>query len=833
MREDSVLGRWRGESRIAIILLVGLFICRSAVAQRDMVREGQAKSAIVAPQGVGGLSALAVSELQKYIGELTGGRVEIVEPTAVGGLPKDQVLILVGGPEVNLLVKRAVAAGQVDFRGLKPEGFLLKTIEVEGRPALVIGGNDEAGTLYGAYDWLERQGIVFQISKDIIPNHKDTLPLNRLDVRSEPAFSQRGFGIASCYEMRSIWSYPDIVNFIDQMAKLKLNYLIWHMFSPEPYLEYSYAGEKKLMGDRSSWEGGYTLPGYNFGSYKVEDYFVSKAAFQKFGKEYMAPDEWQGVENQDRVFASARDLLQRTIRYAKTRNIKVWVALESLNELDPNIARYCRRGGYPSPYGAFNGAYVCPTDPTVHQINELRFKSLVESYPEAAGFIFWVNESYPVCHHPEDDALFEKERPKYAEAKERLIKTLWSPEKTPDAFIDNCIGAVHLVEKILEVRDRISPTTKIGVGMWGRAFLLPTLDKLLPKDVLLVDNETSGVWTPDGVPMEYYGGMGERDRIFMHEGDDDSGMIGMQFHVRLYYHDGMLERALENGAQGVTEFGDRFRSEEHLAKYMADGAWNPHLTPDQFYHDYARRIFGERAEGLMFQAFMTLEDMEGYHGYHEHKLHHILLMECCSPPVELETAKQYAEQPNPYDGPTFKDWKEFAQAIPQRIELFTGERDLLEKALGYMQAAEAVAAPGSLGEVHYLENKTRAYSQMMGAFIQLDHAFADFGQAFQLDPLMQRQEFLKRLDASQMEFEKARLLGRYSAETWAQYVDNVSDVGVLWRLNTFVVTGMDLIAQFMQTINNYHHGKPYLTRVEWEKIFSPLPIIQWRPAHEY
>lgn len=41
-------------------------------------------------------------------------------------------------------------------------------------------------------------------------------------------------------------------------------------------------------------------------------------------------------------------------------------------------------------------------------------------------------------------------------------------------------------------------------------------------------------------------------------------------------------------------------------------AWNPHLTPDQFYHDYARRIFGERAEGPMFQAFMALEDMEGH-----------------------------------------------------------------------------------------------------------------------------------------------------------------------------------------------------------------------------
>lgn len=54
------------------------------------------------------------------------------------------------GPEANPLVKKALTVGQVDFRGLKPEGFLLKTIEVQGRPALVIGGSDEAGdTLRG------------------------------------------------------------------------------------------------------------------------------------------------------------------------------------------------------------------------------------------------------------------------------------------------------------------------------------------------------------------------------------------------------------------------------------------------------------------------------------------------------------------------------------------------------------------------------------------------------------------------------------------------------------------------------------------------------------
>jgi hypothetical protein len=819
---------------LAIALIVGLFFREHASAQSYVVKDGNAKSVIVLQDGAQGLYRHSAEELQKYIGQLTGVRPDIVGPKDVSGRPKDNALLLVGGPEANELVKQAAQGGKINFSNLKSEGFLLKTIKMGERPALVIGGNDEAGTLYGTYDWLERQGIAFQITSDIIPQTKTALVLNELNVRSEPAFVQRGFGIASCYETRSIWSYPDIVRFIDQMAKLKLNYLIWHMFSHEPYLEESFQGERKLMGDEASWEGGYTLPSYDFGPRKVEDYFVGKATFEKFGKKYMAPDEWQGVRDQDQVYATARDLLQRVIKYAKSRNIKVWVALESLDELAPNLARYTRRPNVQLPYSPYHGAYACPTDENLYKINEIRFKTLLQSYPEAEGFIFWVNEGYPVCQSAEDQKLVKNERSKYAGVPELIDKYYKDVARfnSSDSAVHNSIGSVHLVQKIVEVRDQVSPKTKIGVGLWGRAYLLPTLDKVLPKDVLIVDNETSGVWTPGGVPMQLYGGMGDRDRIFMHVGDDDTGMIGMQFHVRLYYRDRMLEGALENGVAGVTELGDRFRGEEHLAKYMADGSWNAHLTPDQFYHQYARQIFGAQAEAAMFQAFMALEDMEGYKGYHSNKPDHIRLMACCSPPDELKIAKQYAEQPNPYDGPAFRDWESFVKLVPEKVGLLSGELALERQALSFMKTAEATAAPGSLDELHYLENKTEAYAQMIEAFIQFDQACATYDSAFHLDRSVQRQEFVAQLDESLRQFQQAKITARYSAETWSKIVDNVSDLGVLWRLNTFVVMGMDLVSQFIQNIDNYHHGKFYLNQVAWERVFSPLPIITKRTGFE-
>src|SRR5262249_14546868 len=131
-------------------LVVCLLLCPSVLAQPYLVSGARPNCTIVVEKNAGGLFLLAASELQRYLGELTGGRPEIADPAGNPILSKGHPLILVGGPDSNSLVKKAVAAGQADFRGLKPEGFLLKTIEIDGQPALVIGGNDEAGTLYGA-----------------------------------------------------------------------------------------------------------------------------------------------------------------------------------------------------------------------------------------------------------------------------------------------------------------------------------------------------------------------------------------------------------------------------------------------------------------------------------------------------------------------------------------------------------------------------------------------------------------------------------------------------------------------------------------------------------
>ena len=54
---------------------------------------------------------------------------------------------------------------------------------------------------------------------------------------------------------------------------------------------------------------------------------------------------------------------------------------------------------------------------------------------------------------------------------------------------------------------------------------------------------------------------------------------------------------------------------EQNEKFMAEGAWKPHLTPDEFYQDYVRRIFGEAAAPEALKAYQILEENEEYLGW--------------------------------------------------------------------------------------------------------------------------------------------------------------------------------------------------------------------------
>ncbi len=82
-----------------------------------------------------------------------------------------------------------------------------------------------------------------------------------------------------------------------------------------------------------------------------------------------------------------------------------------------------------------------------------------------------------------------------------------------------------------------------------------------------------------------------------------------------------------------------------------------------------------------------------------------------------------------------------------------------------------------------------------------------------------------RLDASLKEFQETEAKAKAMAEKFSEIIDHPSDLGVLYRINVFMVTGTELVAELMQNIDNFYHGRDYMKPVDFRKIYVEWPVL--------
>lgn len=770
-----------------------------------LVRDGHAEAAIVIGADAGPFYRSLAGELARYVQAISGATPAVLTTREY----RTGAAIVLGGPAANSLTRES----GVRFDNLKPDGFLLWRTRSNGRDLLIAGGNDEASTMYAVYELLERLGVTFLAHTDILPEPARTIVLPDLQARCETPFPRRGFLISNIYPNRGIWSLAEVKRFLDQMAKMKMNYLQFFWFEHEPWINFGFRGENKLLGDATGPETGYLTWRYHYGSNLIQDIPVGKHLFA--GRKKMAPAEFQDVETPEAAFRTAKTFLTEVIRYAKTKKIKVWLCVDPTT-LPGNLARFATRAAnYEVPFHPILGTHMCPADPELHEMNENRLRALVETYPEAEGYFLYIPEMFPDCKDPLNRRVLEAEAKQF----DGLID-LWRPytgyERNPKVVLESNAGSVYIVKKMLEARDRIAPDAKVGIGGIGRGFLLPYLDKMFPKSVPITDMESRGIWTAQGVPMQYFGGMGERERTLVPRMDDDSDMFGPQFNLNLYYKDRVFEGSLEYGAAGFAGQLNRVRGTEQNTRYLAEGAWRPHLTPTEFYNEYATRLFGEKARQEMTAAFAKLEANEeamkwtggGNFG-------------CCGVITEVSTARRFYQQANPYDGP--ENFERTAATFRDRAQQFTEAARRLDEVSMHLDRAVPLAAPRGRHELEFLRNRITSYRMLFDTLATAARAYVAFDEAFRIRAKVPYAEFQQHLDQSMALFTETRRKGRATTEKFASFMDHDSDLGVLYRANLFLVTGLELVEQTMQNLVNFHHGREYTRQVDWNKIYWDFP----------
>jgi hypothetical protein len=180
------------------------------------------------------MEAYAAQELSRYIYALTSDLPRIT----TNNTPSTGYRFILGRPGHHPAIDKLVSNGQLAITASNPgpQGYLLKKINQDGQETILITANDETGILYGVYGLLEEHlGISFSFDGDVLPGKKTLSALFApLDEIKTPAVPIRGFLPWTNFpQSATSYSWEDWTFILDQMAKMRMNFLHIHNYSGE------------------------------------------------------------------------------------------------------------------------------------------------------------------------------------------------------------------------------------------------------------------------------------------------------------------------------------------------------------------------------------------------------------------------------------------------------------------------------------------------------------------------------------------------------------------------------------------------------------------------
>jgi len=157
-----------------------------------------AATQLVMGQETATLKAARVELLRGLDGLLNAAPREVARPTQDGA-------IMVGTPRSSAVI----AALHLDLRTAGDEGYVIRSVKVDGHSTTVIAGNRDAGVLYGVFHWLR-----------LLQTHQ---PVDELNVLSTPHLQHRvldhwdnldGF-VERGYAGASLWDWQKLPDYLD------------------------------------------------------------------------------------------------------------------------------------------------------------------------------------------------------------------------------------------------------------------------------------------------------------------------------------------------------------------------------------------------------------------------------------------------------------------------------------------------------------------------------------------------------------------------------------------------------------------------------------------
>ncbi len=680
------------------------------------------------------------------------------------------------------------------------------SIESDG-VTIAIRGGSSTSVLHGVYMFLEKLGCVFELSGERLPERLDTLTIPSFSLRERPGIAERGIRMhLNFVQDQSFFSEDEFGNFIDDMARQRFNYLLFHMYTPQQWFPFSYRGIKHLnlhLGNLNRQ----SLAGDMIGRDKV------------LVKGHWFPREFEDITDPEDLLQAIYGRFKRMMARAHDRGITNCVAFEP-ESMPPAIMDKLPEWTGEDQY-KLSAAEDLSTDwqegwsgvklvepelrhPLVIDVAVERCLQCVDAFPdmdelqlisrEGSNWRPKADESYDgeiarlQKRFDLDDALFDRS------ALAQVVPPDEGPEMNPkahpywtvlpgDDFYPTVIGSLRYVEFAIailsdqRVVDKLAERSiKSSISVYSPnpetiRLMMPAIARMLPR----------------GTRFHCLADYGARDIAAnlpawqpLRDAGHDIGVVSwLEFDGTMMLAQGWNDSIAENAAKAA-ELGAgsiyfnhwRVRSLEQNAAAAAAFCWNPGLSTKAFKQDYFGRLFGVDCVELASQAYAQLEEGSIY---------------CKSNTYNIGFTGKWVYQ-NSTDTPGY-DWKRLKQA-QQHFDAATES---------FAKLAEA-AIPTGRDQARYMADICRISSLHLRAVYHLQNAKLPlFGyKAWPLGNEHCCWPPPEKLEDLVKEAEQALALEREYMTTYAKWVSGCDEQGQLCLHQQGVI---EPFAEFATTLN--------------------------------
>ncbi len=321
--------------------------------------------AVIVSENAPELEHFAAEQLCDYLEKLFG----IQSRPASNVSAEAEVLFLVGNLDIDVTVQQI--AERAPFPPVSEQGFILRRMQFQGCPSLLICGGSPRATLWAVYELVERWGVRYLLHGDVLPAPA-IFHLPDLDVVMEPTLSVRQWRVINDFACGpESWGIEDYHPMLDQLAKLKFNRILLSVWPWQPFLHYEVKGIKRESA--TLW--------FDF-HYPITDDMVGRHLFDD-EEEFWNPDLPRGASYEE-FTAAGEQLIHNLINYAHQRGIEC-VIVATLTEFPPEFAPLLNDAQEVHQLAELTVVPSAETDiddPALTELATAVLRATVDTYPE-------------------------------------------------------------------------------------------------------------------------------------------------------------------------------------------------------------------------------------------------------------------------------------------------------------------------------------------------------------------------------------------------------------------------------------------------------------------